>query len=65
MEKLADKTKRLDPHTEQEDFMTILEATRTGDNAVAAPQKAFVVKSGAGYRTEQGSDYEPGVPDLT
>ena len=41
--------------------MTILEATRTGDNAFAAPQKAFVVKSGAGYRAEQGSDYEPGV----
>ena len=41
--------------------MTILEATRTGDNAVAAPQKAFVVQSGAGYRAEQGSDYEPGV----
>lgn len=41
--------------------MAILEATKTGDNAVAAPQKAFVVKSGAGYRAEQGSDYEPGV----
>jgi hypothetical protein len=40
--------------------MTILEATRTGDNAFAAPEKAFVVKSGAGYRAEQGSDYEPG-----
>jgi uncharacterized RmlC-like cupin family protein len=36
-------------------------AARTGDNAVAAPQKAFVVQSGAGYRAEQGSDYEPGV----
>ena len=41
--------------------MTILEATRTGDNALAAPEKGFVVKSGAGYRSEQGSDYEPGV----
>ena len=41
--------------------MTILEATRTGDNAFAAPEKGFVVKSGAGYRSEQGSDYEPGV----
>ena len=41
--------------------MAILEATRTGDNAFAAPEKAFVVKSGAGYRSEQGSDYEPGV----
>ena len=41
--------------------MTILEATRTDDNAFAAPGKGFVVKSGAGYRSEQGSDYEPGV----
>lgn len=41
--------------------MTILEATRTSDNALAATQKAFVVKSGAGYRAEQGSDYVPGV----
>ena len=41
--------------------MTILEATRTGDNAFAAPEKGSVVKSGAGYRSEQGSDYEPGV----
>ena len=41
--------------------MTILETIRTGDNAVAAPQKALVVQSGAGYRAEQGSDYEPGV----
>src|SRR3981081_1318369 len=57
----ADECKRLDPHTEREVSMTILEATRTGDNAVAAPQKAFVVQSGAGYRAEQGSDYEPGV----
>ena len=41
--------------------MTILEATRTGDNAFAALEKGFVVESGAGYRAEQGSDYEPGV----
>ena len=41
--------------------MTILEATTTGDNAFAAPEKGFVVKSGAAYRSEQGSDYEPGV----
>ena len=40
--------------------MTILEATNT-DNSVTAPHKALVVKSGAGYRAEQGSDYEPGV----
>ncbi len=30
--------------------MTILEATRTGDNAFAALEKGFVVESGAGYR---------------
>ena len=41
--------------------MTILETIRTGDNAVAAAQKAFVVQSGAGYCAEQSSDYEPGV----
>ena len=41
--------------------MTILEATKTGDNTFAAARKAFVVKSSAGYRAEQGSDYEPGV----
>ena len=41
--------------------MTILEATRTGDNAFAALEKGFVVESGADYRAEQGSDYEPGV----
>ena len=40
--------------------MTILEATRTDDNVVT-PRKASVVKSGTGYRAEQGSDYEPGV----
>jgi uncharacterized RmlC-like cupin family protein len=41
--------------------MTILETIRTGDNAFAAPEKGFVVQSGAGYRAEQGSDYEPGI----
>src|SRR5690242_21685185 len=41
--------------------MTILEATRTDDNAFATPEKGFVVKSGAGYRSDQGSDYEPGI----
>ncbi len=41
--------------------MTILEATRTDDIATASPHKASVVKGGAGYRAEQGSDYEPGV----
>src|ERR1700694_6214368 len=57
----ADECKRLDPHTEQEVSMTILETIRTGDNAVAAPQKSFVVQSGAGYCAEQAIDYEPGV----
>ncbi len=41
--------------------MTILDAIRTGDAAMATPRKASVVKSGAGYRAEQGSDYAPGV----
>ncbi len=41
--------------------MTVLEATRSNDKPIAAPHKASVVKSGAGYRAEQGSDYEPGV----
>ena len=40
--------------------MTILEAIRTDDNVVTQ-RKASVVKSGASYRAEQGSDYEPGV----
>src|SRR5215510_11298666 len=47
-------------HIVQEIAMTTLEAVKT-DNSVTAPHKAFVVKSGAGYRAEQGSDYEPGV----
>lgn len=41
--------------------MTVLEGTRTNDKSFAAPQKGSVVKGGAGYRAEQGSDYEPGV----
>src|SRR5258708_1231833 len=41
--------------------MTILEDTRSNDKSIAAPHKALVVKSGTGYRAEQGSDYEPGV----
>lgn len=41
--------------------MTVLEATRGNESPVAAPHKASVVRSGAGYRAEQGSDYEPGV----
>src|ERR1700756_369674 len=41
--------------------MTILEATQSTSNAIAASHKASVVKSGVGYRAEQGSDYEPGV----
>ena len=39
--------------------MTTLEATKPHTNAVQ--HKASVVKSGEGYRAEQGSDYEPGV----
>ncbi len=38
-----------------------MRGARTGDNVFSDPEKAFVVKSGAGYRSEQGSDYEPGV----
>ena len=41
--------------------MTTIEMTRNSDNPLATPRKAFVVKSSAGYRAEQGSDYEPGV----
>jgi uncharacterized RmlC-like cupin family protein len=41
--------------------MTILEANRTDDATTPSQQKASVVRSGAGYRAEQGSDYEPGV----
>jgi len=41
--------------------MTIVEAIQSNDNAIAAPHKGSVVKSGAGYRADQGSDYEPGV----
>ena len=40
--------------------MTIFEATKT-DNSATSLHKALVVKSSAGYRAEQGSDYEPGV----
>ena len=41
--------------------MTVLEVTRSDDKPVAAPHKGSVVKGSAGYRAEQGSDYEPGV----
>lgn len=41
--------------------MTLLEATGINPEAIASSRKASVVKSGAGYRAEQGSDYEPGV----
>lgn len=41
--------------------MTTIEMTRNNDNPLGTPRKAFVVKSGAGYRAEQGSDYKPGV----
>ena len=41
--------------------MKMLDAARTDNNAVSATRKASVVKGAAGYRAEQGSDYEPGV----
>ena len=41
--------------------MTILEATTTDARATSSPCKASVVRGGAGYRAEQGSDYDPGV----
>jgi uncharacterized RmlC-like cupin family protein len=41
--------------------MTILEATMTADSRTVSPAKASVVRSGAGYHAEQGSDYEPGI----
>jgi len=41
--------------------MTVLEQTRSDDKRVAAPHKGSVVKGSAGYRAEQGSDYQPGV----
>jgi uncharacterized RmlC-like cupin family protein len=42
--------------------MTALsEITRSEDKRVGAAQKASVVRAGAKYRSEQGSDYEPGV----
>jgi uncharacterized RmlC-like cupin family protein len=52
---------RLDLRTRQEVSMTVFEATRSDDRPFAAPHKASVVKGGAGYRAEQGSDYEAGV----
>ena len=41
--------------------MTILEANRPDGTTTSALRKASVVRSGAGHRAEQGSDYEPGV----
>ncbi|MBR0724143.1 cupin domain-containing protein [Bradyrhizobium manausense] len=41
--------------------MTVLEVTQSKSTAIAAAHKASVVKNGAGYRAEQGSDYQPGV----
>jgi uncharacterized RmlC-like cupin family protein len=48
-------------HSPKEVSMTILEANRTDDTATSTQRKASVVRSGAGHRAEQGSDYEPGV----
>jgi uncharacterized RmlC-like cupin family protein len=48
--------------TEEEGSMTALsEITRSEDKRVGADQKASVVRVGAKYRSEQGSDYEPGI----
>ena len=42
--------------------MTDLSAmTRTASTRVGANQKGSVVRAGAQYRSEQGSDYDPGV----
>ena len=41
--------------------MPVLEATRSKGATISAPRKGSVVKGAAGYRAEQGSDYEPGV----
>ncbi|MDA9433388.1 cupin domain-containing protein [Bradyrhizobium sp. CCBAU 51627] len=40
---------------------SVSEITRSEGMRVGAAQKASVVRSGAKYRSEQGSDYEPGV----
>ena len=37
------------------------EMVRTEDKRVGANQKGAVVRAGAKYRSEQGSDYDPGV----
>jgi len=37
------------------------EVIRSGSNRVGAATKASVVRAGAKYRSEQGSEYEPGV----
>jgi uncharacterized RmlC-like cupin family protein len=37
------------------------EITRSEGKRIGADQKASVVRAGAKYRSEQGSDYEPGV----
>ena len=42
--------------------MTVLsEIIRSEDKRIGAAQKASVVGAGAKFRSEQGSDYEPGV----
>jgi hypothetical protein len=42
--------------------MTALgEIIRADSKRIGADQKASVVRAGAKYRSEQGSDYEPGV----
>jgi uncharacterized RmlC-like cupin family protein len=39
----------------------LTEAVRTEGKRAGAPLKASVVKAGARYRSEQGSDYDPGI----
>ena len=41
--------------------MTTLEITKTNQRTIEVPRKGSVVRSGTGYRAEQGSDYQPGV----
>lgn len=42
--------------------MTVLsEITKSGGKRIGAAQKALVVRAGTKYRSEQGSDYEPGI----
>jgi uncharacterized RmlC-like cupin family protein len=52
---------RLDHHVEQEETMSVLEALKGQADPVIDSRKGRVMRGAAGYRAEQGSDYEPGV----